>query len=301
MGLFGNLFGGTKGQVMMHAPLHRMSTEMTLMDQIMGQYLADNPQMAQQFFSTGEGQKMMERLGITDPSQLQGISGMPSIGEYENLDQAIMGELGGIDPNIGQAYDPYQFSLKDISQTPDQVYDQYQKMQEEAALRGAHDAGSALEGILGSRGVGRGGLANAGASSLGRQLLQQYSDIGRTTGLQRAQERSANDKFLAQLDLNRQMQQAGENRWGAQYNANRDQSARDFRLNRALRMGDFGYGSLGQRQQRSMLPYQMQSDYFYRLQPMQSQGYKKSGILSNIAGSIGDVAGAAGSIGGMFG
>lgn len=259
MGLFSG--GGGYGQ---HNPEYRAQNEDLINRMTFGQMIADNPSMMQ-YFNSADGKKALENMGITSMGQLQGIQGMPSIQDYKDINS----QIGSINPNINykpeaynpyqntnsyqgyskenlyspsQSYNPQQFSLRDISNVPDQAYDNALMSQNEGAQRGFGSALAQLQKTMGSRGLGVSGLSQAEGSSLGRDYLQQVSDNSRMMSLQKAQEQMNISKLMQQMDFQRQQAQAGENQFGANFGEDQRRYGAQFRENQNQFGANYGEG-----------------------------------------------------------
>lgn len=121
-------------------------------------------------------------------------------------------------------YQQYQYSLPNISNIPQQAYGNVlsqglgsiqQQMQQ---LQAQANSGVAARGFGGQSGV-----LDAANTSLGREALQQGSDLSANLGLAKAQAELQNAQFMNQQSLAMQQAQAGEGQFGANYNAAQQQ------------------------------------------------------------------------------
>lgn len=316
MGFLDSMFGGGGGYGQ-HNPEYRRQAEDLMNRMFMGQMIQDNPDL-QQYFSTPEGVNALQKMGLDSTGGLGGISGLPSQEEYE----ALSGDVGGMFASAGdivrgldgeidyspEAYDQYadMGSLEDVSRD---LYGQAQTMQEEAAQRGFGRALAQLSKQMGAKGFGPAGMAQAGGTSLGRNLMQQFSDIGRQMALTSAQEAQKAKMF----DLQRKQQEKqfaaqfgeGQKRFGSQL----QQYAKNFGLQKAGQLGALGAqqagtmgGMFGARTQRALQPYTLGSQYFGSTAGL--TGPKaRPGIFGQVAGGLGALAEGAGKAygSGMFG
>jgi len=324
------------GGYQQHNPEYRAQSEDAMNSMFWGQLIQDNPQMMDYFKSNPQAaQYMADKLGLSSIDQLQTMNmGLTPTSSYQNLANDVS-KIGYTPQTYDQVqYNPtatykpakfndYQFNLQDITPIADQAYQQAQLGQEESAQRGFSKTLSQLQSQMGGRGFGPGGMANAEGTSLGRQALQGLSDSSRQMNYQQAQDKMELAKFNQQMQLNKQMQQSAEGRFGSQFREGQNQYGSQFKegqnrygaefksgqnqfstnlgvqnqLNAANVAGNKA-GLLGnvysQQNQRGMMPYGAMSDYFTNTigltGPAKSKPWWQKGI-----DAVGTVAGAAGS------
>lgn len=286
MGFLNSIFGGGQGGGM------RFGDEMgdAYRQNIFAQMIADNPEYAD-YFAKNVTPSELKKLGISSVDELKQIgqnSGATSMQDYRDTEQGfgdLISQVGGMSGEID--YDPFQFTNRDISGVADEAYSGAQRGQEEAAQRGFAGALAQLGRNVSSRGFGpSSGFNLSGGSSLGRGLMQQFSDIGRDFGLRKAEAQTDLEKYMAQLEAQRQGQQAQENR----FTADLQKYAKNFGLQKTGMQADLYGNQLATKEargQRYNQPYSQAGQYW-----QQSEGtkYKKPSLFEKAVGGVGSLA-----------
>ncbi len=112
-------------------------------------------------------------------------------------------------------YSPYQYYTPNVSKIPQQTYSNVLNRGLEGIQQDQKMFGDQTRDAMVSRGLGRSGFNNAAQSRLGRESLQQASNLRSNIGMQQAMSELDLGKFMAGQDLQRQGMQAGEGQFGA--------------------------------------------------------------------------------------
>lgn len=310
MGIFGSLFGGGGGFGADNPEFRNFDEYLGAMTRG-GLYGKESPDALKQYFASGAGKAEMNRLGYQDVnkfiSDMQGFgpntASSQQYGDIANQYGDISNFLGGLGGDFNDYGSDFNYSTQDISNIPDQVYQDMLDMQNEQASRGFKGALNQLGARYGAQGFRPGsGLEQASASGLGRNYLEQLSNISRDVGMQRAGSRLDTSKFMSQQDLQRQAMQQQANMQRSNYLTDLQSYARNFGLQNAGMRGNLLTGQQGALQNQTnqaLLPYNLGQSY-YTGQATNVGPPKSQGIISRVAGGVTDIAKAATAVGGMF-
>lgn len=302
MGLGSAIFGG--GGFSADKPEYRNMDEWTgALQRIASQY-QENPEALKQYFGgTSDGKTVLKRLGFGSVDDLLKYAQGASTGQISSKDYANLGTKYGSDlDSILQGYQNQSgdltdfgsdFALDDISNVPDEVYQQMQEGQEESSARGFKGALQALGQQYGSRGfrAGTSGFEQASGSGLGRGYLEQLNNISRDVGMQKANSKLDVAKFMSNQKLARQTQRE-------QYLTQLQQYAKNFGTQNLQNQAALaqqrlaGMGNVYQAQNEQYLqPYQLGQDYYNRT--ANTSGGGKKGIFGSVLKAGTSIAGAA--------
>lgn len=311
MSLSTTLFGGGGG-FGADNPEYRNEAEWTATLQRISLLAQENPQALQQYFSTRSGQQELQRLGFNDIDQLMSyaqssapnVAGSHAYGQlgadYGNSLDSIMQGMQGQNGDLNDYGSDFNYTSQDISNIPDEVYNQLQQGQEEQAARGFKGALQSLGQQYGERGFrpGTSGFEQGAGSSLGRGYLEQLRNISRDIGMQKAGSKLDTAKFMSTQNLQRQGMQDASSQARAKYLSDLQMYAKNFgssnlQQQAALANQKFiGQGaSYDAQNQAALAPYNMGQEYYTTT--MNNQGpEKKKGIFGDVLNAGASVAGA---------
>ncbi len=333
MGIKSFLFGGGFGP---DQPRHRQQSETM---QMLGQYgmmLAENPQFAD-YFSTANGQRALQAMDLggipveqaveyiksfapklpssqayQDISEQFGGQAAKAEGDYGALDTQLMdlyNQMGGMSGDLSDYYGGGDvYANQRLQNIPAEAYGGMQTMQEEAANRAYKKALQGAGSAMASRGFGRGsGIAGGARSALGRALMEQYTNIGRDVGMQKAQGQLDFEKYLANMAESQRQYRSGYmtdlQKFQKNFGAQQQQQQAGLLGQRAQNVGN-KYQTMGQalgnqltaygaQTERAMAPYMMPQQYYGQTANIQ---YQKPGALGQIMGAAGGIMGGIGSM-----
>lgn len=311
MGLFGNLFGSGPKQILDNPEFGNSAEYSNALERI-GLYAKENPNAIMQFFSSPAGKKELQKLGYSNPADLarDASSYSPNVatsnqyGDIANGFGDIANSMSGMGDSFTDYGSDFNYSSQDLMGVPDQAYQDMLDMQNEQASRGFKGALNQLGAQYGGQGFRPGsGLERASGSGLGRNYLEQLSNISRDVGMQKANSRLDMSKFASQQDIQRQQMQQQANMQRANYLTELQNYSRNFGLqgaNTKMSALNSKQGALGAQTNAAMLPYQTAYNYWDRMAINQNPTQGSKGIISKVAGGIGDVAKGAAAVGGLF-
>lgn len=324
MGISSTLFGGGGGFGQDNPEFRNFDEYMAAMTRA-GMYSQENPAALEAYFGSPAGQEELKRLGYTNVDALmrdaQGyapnVAGSKQFGalgdEYAQAGAQqgqtfsdLLNQLSGYSGNLTDYGQDFNYSMKDISGIPDQVYADMQEMQEEQAARGFKGALGALGRQYGAKGFKPGsGFEQAEGSGLGRNYLEQLRNISRDVGMQKANSQLDLNKFITQQDLVKQGMQQQANMGRANYLTDLQKYYQNFGLQRAGMQGQLAQqqfqnantattnkGAAYEAQNAAaMAPYNYGQNY-YGMTGQMTGPEKRKGIFGDILSAAGSVAGA---------
>lgn len=299
----------------------------TMMNQdAMAAQFAQDPTGFENFLTTWDGRKAMEKAGFKNnptgymnylqsqaqrfatPQQFAGIEQglMDSEAMQTEGFGDLLRQLSGYDGKLDNNWQDFTYNMRDVSMIPDQVYQDMLDMENEQASRGFKGALTALSNQYGSRGFKPGsGFEQSKGTSMGRNYLEQLSNISRGVSGQKAQAKMDLEKFMTQQDLYRQQLQDQSNQARAGYMTDLQKYFQNFGLqqnqqaanlmnqrfqNQQMAGMNRGQTLQGQ-QQMALTPYNMNLGYYQTAISKAPQGSK--GIFGDILKAGTSIAGKA--------